>query len=585
MALDYEKHVAIDFETFYSDEYSVSTMGPHNYTKDPRFDAYILSAYCPEFQYVGHPSGFDWKLLSGRTVVAHNALFEWYILDALGVEIDFTLVDSAGVCRYMNVAGSLKDAIFGLYGETRDKTIRDDAMKGRHWHQFTPDEQHAINAYALQDSVDAWTIWDDFGSEWPEKEYRVWLQTCHMLRRGVRVDVAKLDSYVDILANEYHRCLSLMPWVEAGEKPGSPKAVKECCRDNGVPIPKSFNKKENDVKEWVEVYGEKFPWVQAFQDHKSVNQFRNKLLSLRNRLDGDTLHYDLIYAGTRTLRWAGRGAESDTSVGGYNILTMRKDAMFGCDERSLIIPRDGKKFIIADWAQIEPRILFVRVDKQSLLKLIRQGMSVYEAYARATGNWDRPEDLKSGDPKLYATFKAIVLGLGYGMGHEKFVSSSGLDMPLPEAKDLVRRYRYVDNPEIQALWYEFGDEMTRYTGASVYRQELPSGRPIFYYNVEVSATNGNIIVPKELGLSRLDYYWGGKLVENYIQSVARDILVETLLGGWGEDIVLHIYDEAVFEVDIDVPVPEIVEYMCRPVEWLPDLPLDAEAIESYCYTK
>ena len=482
MVFEYENHIAVDFETYYDDDNSVAKVGPHNYCGRPDFDAYLVSVYSKDIEFVGHPSEFKWELLKGKTVVAHNALFEWYVLDAIGVEINFTLVDTAALCRYMNVAGALADAMKGLYGVERDKSIRDVGMKGKHWKDFTAEEKVDVKEYALDDSKNAWQIWADYGDVWPEKEYQIWLHTCKMLRRGIRVDVKKLEEYLDILANKYHECLLNMPWVDAGAKPGSPKAVRELCRLKGLPVPKSFAKTDADFQAWIAEHKDEHKWISAFQDHKSINNFRNRLLSMKGRMDGDILYYDLLYGGTRTLRWAGRGSsQGGASVGGWNALTMRRDAMHGCDERSLIIPREGKKFLIADWCQIEPRILFVLCEKTELLKLIRAGMSVYEAYARTAGMYSGELPLNKADKSLYKMVKAIVLGLGYGMGAARFMEilkGRGIEKTLPEAKDMVYKYRYQDNPEISAFWKRLEAHMKSHSGAMVYRQPLPSGRSI-----------------------------------------------------------------------------------------------------------
>lgn len=70
------KVAALDFETFYSKDYSIMGSSTYQYVNHPEFDAYLVSIYCPEFEYVGMTKDFDWKRLDGYTLVAHNASFD-----------------------------------------------------------------------------------------------------------------------------------------------------------------------------------------------------------------------------------------------------------------------------------------------------------------------------------------------------------------------------------------------------------------------------------------------------------------------------------------------------------------------------
>jgi len=277
-------------------------------------------------------------------------------------------------------------------------------------------------------------------------------------------------------------------------------------------------------------------------------------------------------------------------------LNQRKDVMFGCDERSLLIPPPGKKFVIADYCQIEPRIVFCEVGgKQELLDLIRGGMSVYEAYARATGRWKKPGSLKKEDNKLYQDVKSDVLGLGYGMGakryQDKLEEDTGIRYLESEVKQRINQFRYQDNPEIPQHWKKLEAAMKAYRGAEVYRLMLRSGRPIYYHNVAIDSEKGNIVVPKELGYPRRDWYWGGMILENKTQATARDVLRDNGLLATekaGIDCHLHVYDEGVYAVDessAESDKKEIMQTMSKQLDWMPELPLEVEADIHDYYTK
>jgi hypothetical protein len=549
-------HIAIDFETYYDDVCSVSRLGVHNYTRHPDFTAYLVAIYAKDFQYVGDLDGAPWEKLDGsRPVVAHNSMFEI------------------------------------AYKEDRSKVIRDQDMKGKLPSTMSPELWEGVKDYGLQDAEDCWRIWNDFGGLWPQVERDVWWHSFHMLDRGIHVDIPKLEHYIDELGRQYHECLNLMPWVEEGAKPGSPKAVRELCRSLGIEIPTSFNKTQPDVKQWIAKHGH-LDWVKAFIDHKSINQFRNKLLNMRNRIDeSGVLRYDLIYGGTRTLRWAGSGGED--SKGGWNALNQRRGKMFGCDERSLLIPPPGKRFAVLDYSQIEPRVIFTKTNNKKALDLIASGMSPYEAYARITNQWTHEEPLNDDTaPDLYKIIKAEVLSLGYAVGYKRFAEATG--MSEAEAKVLVNNYRYRDNPEVVREWKNEETKMKAYRGCDVYKQELPSGRPIYYHNIAIDSERGNIVVPKELGYSRREWYYGGKIFQNSIQAIARDVLRDNALletEKHGVNCRLHIYDEGVFDIDKGSKkaeadqAEEISRIMCKTLDWMPDLPLEADYKICDCYTK
>ncbi len=75
------KIAAIDFETYYSKDYSIQGASTHQYCYHAEFDAYMVSIYSPDFEYVGHPDAFDWAKLDGYTLIAHNASFDQRVFE------------------------------------------------------------------------------------------------------------------------------------------------------------------------------------------------------------------------------------------------------------------------------------------------------------------------------------------------------------------------------------------------------------------------------------------------------------------------------------------------------------------------
>lgn len=131
-----QKLVAVDFETFYSRDYSVRDLGVHRYVQDPRFDAYLVAIWSPCFQWVGHPAEAPWGTIDGGIWVSHNQQFDENVfmrLQELGVVHSDSgpreWHDTAALAAYLqsprNLAGAAKD----LLGMELSKEVRDQ-MKG-----------------------------------------------------------------------------------------------------------------------------------------------------------------------------------------------------------------------------------------------------------------------------------------------------------------------------------------------------------------------------------------------------------------------------------------------------------------------
>lgn len=128
--------IGIDFETYYSGDYSVKKLGTHRYVNDPRFDAYLVAIWSEAFQWCGHPKDAPWGEIDGLMWVSHNAQFDMAVfrrLQELGiVHADSgpcAWHDTAALASYLQAPRKLAGAARELIGMEVDKTIRDQ-MKG-----------------------------------------------------------------------------------------------------------------------------------------------------------------------------------------------------------------------------------------------------------------------------------------------------------------------------------------------------------------------------------------------------------------------------------------------------------------------
>jgi DNA polymerase I-like protein with 3'-5' exonuclease and polymerase domains len=321
----------------------------------------------------------------------------------------------------------------------------------------------------------------------------------------------------------------------------------------------------------------------------------------RRIMSDGRLNYELKYGGAHTMRWSGGG--------GLNLQNLQKEAWQGIYLRSLLIPEPGKMFIVCDLSQIEPRVLAWIVGDEPLLGLLRQRFGVYEAMAMSWGMWaGTAGTLKKSDPALYAFMKSMTLGCGYGMGSEKFrvkCAEVGIEMSPEEARGRIALFRD-RNPLIVRKWHEFDRELQRHLRQREATLYLPSGRALHYPNLrrrrrpltmEVDPATGKVTIHPGKEEIVADVYgekgaetislWGGVLVENAVQSLARDVFADGLLrlDKAGVRVVLHAHDEVVCEVSPDVKPEDIETLLTVPPGWAKKLPLGAEAKEVIHYVK
>jgi hypothetical protein len=439
--------VAVDFESFYKKGvHDIDTLGGHAYNRHPKSYPYLVAISDGAHLWVGHPEKFNWRSLEDRTLCAHNAYHDADVVNA-GIERGAwpkfawkqwicTADMAVYFCGHRNLAGALS-ALFKLELSKQTRTDAD----GKTWQDMLAEEivledgtrttfAKSMIDYAGDDTL-CLKIWQEYGSRWPERERRISALTRERGWYGVRIDVADLKRCLSLCRRVVLDSTEKLPWVAAGKKPGSPKGVAEECRKSGIPCPPvktGPNGDPEEAEEWLEAYGNKFPWVKALKDLRRGKKMLATLEKIESRIrEDDTLPFSLLYYGAHTGRFAG--------TGGINFQNFNKEPLFpehdplgkGIDVRGLIIPREGKRFAIPDLSQIEPRGIHHLIGNEALLSQIRSGMAIYEAFARSSMGW-KGGNLKKENKYLYNLAKAQVLALGYGAGWEKFISMALMPM-------------------------------------------------------------------------------------------------------------------------------------------------------------
>ena len=281
--------------------------------------------------------------------------------------------------------------------------------------------------------------------------------------------------------------------------------------------------------------------------------------------------------------------------------------------RGFIQAPKGRKFIVCDFAAIEARVLAWLAGQESTLHAFRTHGKVYEAEAAKIYNID---DIENVTKEQRSVGKTAILALGYqgGLGaFRQLEITLGKDLGLndEEVEDIKKSWRS-SNDMIVMLW----DKMSNLSIAAVrnpgkifeYRQiafvkkgsflwcRLPSGRTLKYPypTLKQKETPWGTIVDelRFKGVNSITRKWerqstyGGKLVENITQAVARDLLAESMfrIEASGYRIIFHVHDETVSEVDEDFgSVKEVEELMCVLPDWAKGLPIAAEGFECMRY--
>ena len=574
---------ALDFETYYDKRCSIKTLGPLGYFSHPDFDAYMVSVVGDNgVKFVGYPKDFDWSLLKDSIVLSHNASFD-ESLYFYGVSQNWWPDKWSGewhctadMAVYCGLPRSLKGATAQAYDLKVDKSTRDN-MSGKRWENMTSEFKKEVSDYALKDSELCLQLWQDYSSNWPERERRISLVNRRCVQRGLPMNTELLRQQLETIKAELFEAESLIPWI--GERPLlSRPAFDDQCRAVGIEPPASLAEGDPDAEEWLRVNGQKFAWVGAVKNWRRINSLKCKLESFDYAtMPNGRFYGNIMYFGAHTGRFSGSG-------GNLNLQNLPKDEMFGVKMRHLIAPKEDKRLLVVDLSQIEVRTLCWLAKDHETMKEIKESEDIYEAFAIRFGLWSREKGSLRNDPKMRHKVKAMVLGCGYGAGAPKFAMMSG--MSEKEAKDAVNLYRS-KMKSVKKLWSDYTtDIITSYDTENRFTVDLPSGRTLDYGRLKPVKQNDKIqyvaMMPKN-GKRVPVKLWGGLVAENASQALARDIFSHMLCKindiGNGVELIMHVHDEVVVEVDADKAeqaLDQIIQIMSTPPDWIPDIPVSAE---------
>lgn len=583
---------AIDFESFYDADCSITTLGPRGYFSHPDFDAYLVTVVGDDgFTYAGNPRDLDWSMFNGATLLSHNASFD-ESLYLYGVEQGWfnacTPAEwhcTADMTAYLGLPRALKNASATVFDLAVDKTVRDN-MKGKRWESMSEEFRAEVINYAIKDSELCLRLWQELGHKWPQREREISALNRKIGQRGLPMDTALLQKNLALIKTALFEAEQAIPWTK-DHTPLSRKAFNEQCRKQGIAPPSSLAQDNEEADKWFAAHQQACPWARAVQDYRRINAFMRKLEAFEAGTMPDGRYYGgLMYFGSTTGRFSGSG-------GNANLQNLPRDEKFGVNFRHMIKPAAGRKLVVLDLSQIEVRTLCWLAKDAKALELIRDSEDIYHAFGVLLGLHDPANgQLKDFDKSLRHKVKAIVLGCGYGMGPDKFAVFSGMDPD--EAQAAVQTYRQ-RMKKIVALWDYYNEGLTVAHGlGEPFSIDLPSGRALGYGKLKrMRDARGRFrFIGKVVRFGQLRDFplYGGIATENASQGLARDIFSDMLLRieAAGHQIILHVHDEVVIECaenEAEKVLAECLEIMSTPPAWIPDIPLSAEGAILDFYSK
>ena len=351
-----------------------------------------------------------------------------------------------------------------------------------------------------------------------------------------------------------------------------------------------------------------------------------KSVGADGRIRGLLQHY-----GTRTGRWAGRLVQLQNlpkNKLSIDELTFARQLLRDGDAsglqlcfgnvpdttsqliRTALIAPEGKTFVVCDFSAIEARVLAWLAEEQWVLESFRRGEDIYCSTASKMFHVAVEKHGQNADLRQKGKVAVLALGYGGGVGALDKMGGQTLGMTAEEEQDTVDKWRAA-NPHIVAFWRQV-EKMVRLSlefpkdeikcGKLVLRMHgetlavrLPSGREICYYKMRYDEREGRL---QYMGVDQKTNTWkmldtfGGKLVENITQAVARDCLAEVLIAVEREcpdiSIVFHVHDEIVCEVPeymADEALRTVNEIFSRVPSWATGLPLKGAGYMGKFYYK
>ncbi|MEG1563838.1 MAG: DNA polymerase [Bacteroides sp.] len=471
--------------------------------------------------------------------------------------------------------------------------------------------EHRLSAFPVPDAI--------------EKQW----QTDLMINaRGVSVDMGMVQGALEIDAASREALMAEAFSITGLENPNSVSQLASWLEQTtSIPVADLRKDTVSSMLESRAISGSAERMLEIRQELGKTSTKKYDAIEAAVCTDGRVRGLLQFYGANRTGRWAGRLVQVQNLPRTYiGQLPLAREAVRNKEAdklrllygsvpdtlsqliRTSFISSNGNILVDADFSAIEARVISWLAGEQWRLEVFRTHGKIYEA--SASQMFGVPlEKIAKGNPEyaLRQKGKVAELALGYQGSSGALIAMGALKMGIQEEDlpDIVSRWREA-NRRIVDLWYalESAAVSVIQTGAPagvrglLLAREfdiendmdfltitLPSKRKLFYVRPELGCNQWNRPSILYWGANQMTKQWtkletyGGKLVENVVQAIARDCLAIAIehLEEAGYDVVFHVHDEVIIDCPTErADLDNVVQIMSRPIPWAPDLPLNAD---------
>lgn len=586
--------------------------------------------------------------------VAHNAVFERLSFKRIGYNVPAeqwycTSVKAAycglslsldGVSKALNLTDKKLDTGKALikYFSCPCKATRVNGMRTRNYPEHAPEKWEMYKEYNKYDVLAEREIFKRLEAYIiPDIERKMYVLDQNINDRGILVDMELAESAIAV-DNTYTSILTQHAQQLTGlENPNSPVQIRQWIEKATGCVVMSLSK-------------ETMPdLMKEFADYPDVIE----LLNIRKKLSKTSIkkYYAMLncamkdhrvrgtfqfYGANRTGRWAGRLLQlQNLSKNHISHIEVPREMIRARDwesvemmyddvadilsqlVRTALIASPCKVFSVADFSAIEARVISWLANEKWRMDVFRGDGKIYEATGAKMFNVPISAITKGSVLRDKSKISELALGYEGSLGALKRMGGERMGLSDTEMMSLVRKWRSA-NPAIVDMWKEIDEaskEAVRYQrpvsctcrniifdcNGEFMTIQLPSGRKLFYYGpkfkdkkigcstmpTRVLCYQGVVQETKQWG--EIDTY-GGKLTENIVQAISRDLLGNSMLNLEANDYhpVCHIHDEVLCEVpeeNAQAYYEEMASIMGTPPEWASDLPLRADGYTTPFYLK
>lgn len=613
--------VTLDFETYYSKDYGLKKYTTEAYIRDPQFEVIGVAVKVDNYPtdwFSGTKeeikewlSVIPWK---ETNLVCHHTAFDGAILAWHFGIVPRYYMDTLSMSRPLHglsVGGSLA-ALSKHYGIGAKGTEVLDAL-GKRRLDFEPGELAKYGNYCKNDTELTYTLFNLLKPEIPNKEmYMIDLMLRMFIDPVLELDAGKLDTHLINVQRKKEILMNRIDSTIGRDALMSNPQFAEVLKKMGVEPPTKISLRTG--KESY-AFGKTDPEFKKLLDHEDerVQAVVSARLGVKSTLEETRTSSFLGIAerGALPILLNYYGAHTGRASGGDKI-NLQNLPRGGELRKSMRAPKKHK-LVASDSAQIEARVVAWFAGESGLVEAFRNKVDIYSEFASDV--YQRPINRKRVEvvdgketlPDFVEGFvgKTCILGLGYGMGKDKFkatlkIGQAGVsvDMPLSDAERVVNLYRQ-KYPMIVALWKQGQEALEAMTKG--YEYDLGVGIKLKCKDNKIYLPNGMFVNYPNLRKSGNEYLYdarygankiyGGKVIENVVQALARIIVFDQMAkidqAFRKKDtkanrfkVVLTVHDEVVACVP-EPAVGKCIEFMEKamavPPSWCSDLPIACEA--------